>query len=1355
MEEEGTSGSQASKGPCLEGLSVLVVPERPALDIVFVHGFNGHPERTWAHKGGGMKDRHEQDDEEEEEEDARPAKFRKLLPSTSSYSKRQGVCKRVYWPRDLLPATMPRARVLTYGYDTRVKWLGSPISKNTVSDIAMNLLVSLEAERRSERSRPLLFIAHSLGGIVVKETLWKSRKYKTHQGHLYHIFEFTAGILFFGTPHSGADPRGLLQHVAQKIAEAAGFSTNKQIVDALLPSSERLRTLREDFGIMVRQEKWVIYSFQEQYGVKALGNNKVVDDTSSCLSDPVIEVTQHIAKNHMDMCRFGDSSDVEYRKVVAALSRVQEAIIESSTSRERSVPTVDQRQTILHSLMFDQIDKRQATIKTAHAKTCRWLLSNSEYLDWLDLNRISEHHGFLWIKGKPGTGKSTIMKFVCSHFKRAMTNTIIISFFFNARGESLEKSTIGMYRSLVFQLLEKAPDLQDVFDVLGSQTLNGEDSREWDIETLKDLFSCAIKKLGRRPLTCFIDALDECDEDQVRDMVTFFENLGHLTVSDRIPLYICFSSRHYPHISIGKAQHLILEGQEGHSQDIANYIHSELKVGRSNQADQLRTETLEKASGIFMWVILVVQILNKEYDRGRIHSLRKRLREIPAGLNELFRDILMRDKENMEDMLLCLQWILYAKRPLKREELYFAVIAGGLAEVAKSKDQTVQFIHESVRDYLLKGNGLSSLWPELGGDFLGLSHERLKQHCYTFLKVDIADFLLPWTIHELPAASSEEAANLRRLVSGRFPFLEYAVRNILYHADAAEGDGVPQNDFIENFPLRDWIFLDNLFKRYHIRRHTPDASLLYILAEENLAELIKIELCRVVHMDIIGERHHFPLFAALTNHKDNAVKALLIPDMGRQSNSDISHDLSCHCYQDLNAFLENGRDIKFGKGQTLLSYSAEHGDIPAVRVLLATGKVDIEARYGRHGWTPLSWAANNGHEVVVKLLLDTGKVEVDFKDNFGRTPLSQAAKNGHEAVVKLLLDTGKADVDSKNSNDRTPLWWAANDGHKAVVKLLLDTGKVEADLKDKFGRTPLSEAAKNGHEAAAKLLLDTGKADVDSKCSGGQTPLWWAANNGHEAIVKLLLDTGKADVDSKCSGGQTPLWQAANNGHEAVVKLLLDTGKVDVDSKDRYGWAPLCRAAFTGNEAVVKLLLGAGKADVDSKSGNDRTPLWWAANDGHKAVVKLLLDTGKVDVDSKCSDGQTPLWRAALTGNEAVAKLLLDTGKVDVDSKDSYGWTLLCRAALTGNEAVVKLLLDTGKVDVDSTDGCGQTPLSWAATRGHEAVVKLLLDTGKVDVSSRDWMGRTPLSLAAEKGNEAVVKLLLDTKDANSKHMGG
>ena len=172
--------------------------------------------------------------------------------------------------------TLPNARVLTYGYDTNIRHrFDAPISKSTVYDIGKDLLVSLEAERRSEPSRPLVFIAHSLGGIVVKEALRRSHGFHMHQSHLHEIFKSTVAAIFFGTPHSGADPRSLIHYIAEKVIEVAGFSVNKQIVDTLLPTSKRLRELRDEFSPMAHQKGWIIYSFQEQYGVPALNNKKV------------------------------------------------------------------------------------------------------------------------------------------------------------------------------------------------------------------------------------------------------------------------------------------------------------------------------------------------------------------------------------------------------------------------------------------------------------------------------------------------------------------------------------------------------------------------------------------------------------------------------------------------------------------------------------------------------------------------------------------------------------------------------------------------------------------------------------------------------------------------------------------------------------------------------------------------------------------------------------------------------------------------------------------------------------------------------------------------------------------------
>jgi hypothetical protein len=165
---------------------------------------------------------------------------------------------------------------LTYGYDTHVRhWLGTPVNRNTVCDIAWDFLVALEAERRLEPSRPVLFIAHSLGGIIAKEMLRRSSGCLMGQTHLRSTFESTIGIMFFGTPHSGADPRGVLQCIVEKAIRAAGFMVNNHIVNTLLPSSERLRELRDEFPPMANQEKWIIHSFQEQLGVKLLSGQKV------------------------------------------------------------------------------------------------------------------------------------------------------------------------------------------------------------------------------------------------------------------------------------------------------------------------------------------------------------------------------------------------------------------------------------------------------------------------------------------------------------------------------------------------------------------------------------------------------------------------------------------------------------------------------------------------------------------------------------------------------------------------------------------------------------------------------------------------------------------------------------------------------------------------------------------------------------------------------------------------------------------------------------------------------------------------------------------------------------------------
>jgi hypothetical protein len=750
-----------------------------------------------------------------------------------------------------------------------------------------------------------------------------------------------------------------------------------------------------------------------------------------------------------------------------ALVRLEKKI--ERNSKNRSIPlNIEEKEILLKSLQFGQIDARQMTVKKAHAKTCKWLLTSPEYLDWLDTTKQRQHHGFLWIKGKPGAGKSTIMKFALAHARRAMRNKVVISFFFNARGDDVEKSTVGTYRSLLFQLLTQLPELQRIFDWLSPTELSTCINHQWGVELLKELFEQAIELLGKAYVVCFIDALDECEERQVRDMVQFFSYLAEFTVSAGIRFQVCFSSRHYPHITIDKGLSLVLEGQIGHNQDISNYLKSELKIGRSKLARQIRSELQEKASGVFMWVVLVIGILNMEYDRGRIHVLRRRLQEIPSDLYELFQDILTRDSRNTDEVLLCIQWVLFANQPLGQEQLYFAILVGiepeavsewdpnettmdvikqfilacskGLTEVTTSKLSKVQLIHESIRDFLLKGGGLGTLWPNLQANLYGKSHERLKQCCFKYMTMDIhSSFKIP---RILPEAYSQQAESLHESANKMFPFLEYAVQNVLHHANVAEGSGITQAHFVRNFPLSRWITLCNILEVREDRRHKEDISLLYILAENNMSNLIRIHPDVTSCLDVGNERYGPPLFAAFATRSEAAVEVFIQALAADQLMGSYPYEMHCQNvrYKVVQQII--GTNFKFSKRRGVLSYSAEIGVEIVVAFLIRRGRVEINAK-DEHGRTPLWWAAWSGHEAIVKLLLDTGKVDVNALDNDDYTPLSWAAQNGYEKVVKLLLETGRADLHTKDLRfGHTPLSWAARYGHHAVVKILQSHAKL-------------------------------------------------------------------------------------------------------------------------------------------------------------------------------------------------------------------------------------------------------------------------------------------------------------------------
>jgi hypothetical protein len=119
----------------------------------------------------------------------------------------------------------------------------------------------------------------------------------------------------------------------------------------------------------------------------------------------------------------------------------------------RDILQEDKVELFIQALKFGHMDSRCDSIDPAHVNTCRWLFQKEQYLIWSDPQYHYQHRGFLWIKGKAGTGKSTLMKCAFEHAKSTPNADSVIAFFFNARGHDLEKSVEGMYRALLCQAL--------------------------------------------------------------------------------------------------------------------------------------------------------------------------------------------------------------------------------------------------------------------------------------------------------------------------------------------------------------------------------------------------------------------------------------------------------------------------------------------------------------------------------------------------------------------------------------------------------------------------------------------------------------------------------------------------------------------------------------------------------------------------------------------------------------------------------------------------------------------------------------------------------------------------------------
>jgi hypothetical protein len=211
------------------------------------------------------------------------------------------------------------ARIMTFGYNTNITQGYEAANQGNIFSHARDLLYRLEAKRRQTPSRDLVFIAHSLGGILVKEVLRRSEVDPDQK--ITKIFRSTTGVFFFGTPHRGSrDWASFGEGIATVAGRILGVDVNTQVIHALLPSGPELEICRESFANqwVKRGDNLTVRTFQESKGVTGTrwgGFNQLIVPPDSSTLDHPSQRARTIEADHIGMVKFSGKNDKAYEMV--------------------------------------------------------------------------------------------------------------------------------------------------------------------------------------------------------------------------------------------------------------------------------------------------------------------------------------------------------------------------------------------------------------------------------------------------------------------------------------------------------------------------------------------------------------------------------------------------------------------------------------------------------------------------------------------------------------------------------------------------------------------------------------------------------------------------------------------------------------------------------------------------------------------------------------------------------------------------------------------------------------------------------------------------------------------------------
>jgi len=999
------------------------------------------------------------------------------------------------------------------------------------------------------------------------------------------------------------------------------------------------------------------------------------------------------------MCRFSGANDPKYRKVGAELRAAYAAIrdatkqraVDSEPRNDAANTNIDTAQNevqqqrpsskptclaILESLKFAGMFSRQQTVDPPARDTCGWLTKPGSAFDsWLNRRNSSETSGLLQITGKPGCGKSTLMKAAFGHVSSSFVggDVLIASFFCNARGNELEHSSVGLLRSLLYQIVAfYSAREENVFlqHVIGSQYRINDVL--WTVGELKAILQAIFTSDTVSRAILFIDALDECNADEVRDVGYYLLDLAKLANGAGVALDICVSRRDFPHIYLPNCPEIKVTNHN--LEDVGKYVNQRFDLADLFPNDigyraELSNEITQRSNGVFLWVVIIVDQILRHRDEGMSRNyIRDATRTMPTSLEDVYANLLTETELLVQTPSLpspwgsapprlsysskiieLFQWVLLAQRPLRVREWYYVLglISGGITKSTslaswRSSNESIETDDELERRIRTVSMGLIEVRQAISRDTEGQDADSMVGR----------------------AGSLDSHDGESRVVQ---PIHE-SVRTFFLHGNAYKALGLESRE--EFIRVGHWRIMRRCLDFITVKELEPYIKARAKHAFEKYAPAPKDprQKQRVKHATRRLSTTSFCSSASSYGRSRDSTSLVF-------AKFDLRHTVASQRGSLLDD-IESASSVLSGKSQTLVEYPPLVSY--AVNMALTHGKLAEDngaepSRIVQDLSVKFRW-----HDLIA-LSAEPADTEL----------LVFSARRGLENWVNIILDGVKTKSRGSYQMPRPPglsmecpLWLARVEAvmhqHTEIATALIDaapTVKCDAQYLPIAFRRLLSRtrsARLRRFAEGIKACFPGNEETMFLKAADGISLLHRAIHEDFMTAANILLDAGIIEINSSYlsySPSSLGTWHLGDDGIKTPLHLAVRLTKL-----------PTERQAHM--DLFYKVLrLGA---DPNLEAPEGWTPLHealWNADSQSVAVygaVLALLDAGASPSGSDSAlSVDTPLHLAAAKGLVSVVELLLDRG-ANINALDASGWSVLRRAIERSQPSVVSILISSG-----------------------------------------------------------------------------